>query len=51
MNESIYPELVGRICAIVELRERGKITIATAYKEIAEIIKERREAKRKITRR
>lgn len=45
LNESIYPELVGRICAIVELRESGKITIATAYKEIAEIIKERREAK------
>lgn len=45
MDESIYPELVGRICAIVELRESGKITIATAYKEIAEIIKERREAK------
>lgn len=45
MNDPIYPELVGRICAIVELRESGKITIATAYKEIAEIIKERREAK------
>lgn len=44
-NDAVYPEIVGRICAIVELRESGKITIATAYKEIAEIIKERREAK------
>lgn len=39
MNESICPELVGRICAIVELRESGKITVATAYKEIVRLIK------------
>ena len=39
MNESICPELIGRICAIVELRESGKITIATAYKEIVRPIK------------
>lgn len=39
MNESISPELIGRICAIVELRESGKITIATAYKEIVRLIK------------
>lgn len=38
MNESIYPELVGRICAIVELRESDKITVATAYKEIVNLL-------------
>lgn len=39
MNESLYLELIGRICAILELRERGKITIQTAYKEILSVIK------------
>lgn len=39
MNESIYPELVGRICAIVELRESGKITVVTAYREIVKLLK------------
>ena len=39
MNESIYLELVGRICAIVELRESGKITVRTAYKEIVSLLK------------
>ena len=38
-NDAVYPELVGRICAIVELREIGKITIQTAYKEILKVIK------------
>jgi hypothetical protein len=39
LDESIYPELIGRICAIVELRESGKITVGTAYKEIVRLIK------------
>lgn len=37
-NDAVYPEIVGRICAIVELRESGKITIATAYKEIVNLL-------------
>ena len=39
MDESIYPLVIGSILAIVELRESGKITVGTAYKEIVRLIK------------
>lgn len=39
MDESIYPLVIGSILAIVGMRESGKITIATAYKEIVRLIK------------
>lgn len=39
MDESIYPLVIGSILAIVGMRENGKISVATAYKEIVRLIK------------
>ena len=37
-NEFIYPVLIGSILAIVGLRENGKITVSTAFKEIVRLL-------------
>ena len=37
-NESIYPLVIGSILAIVGMRENGKISVATAYKEIVNLL-------------
>lgn len=37
MNESVYPVLIGSILAIVGMRENGKISVSTAYKEIVRL--------------